>query len=598
MKRKFWIAILITVVISLAITGCAGNGASSGADSGGAFPGDRTNESISAGEPTEVVVPDGDDVFTDADRNTEYDEASAAEILLSGNSAACSSPAVAIADGMVTITAGGTFIVGGTGENVTIAVDADGEKVRLVLRDVTIANDDYPAVYVKSADKVFLISEGTNTLSVTGSFVQKDDNKTDGTIFAKDDIVLTGSGSLTIKSPKHGIVGKDDVKITGGTLSVNAGSHGIQANDSVDITNAAIDITSGKDGIHVENEDDETKGYFYLESGTLSVTAGYDGVDASGTLQITDGTITIASGGGSGKTLSDDVSAKGLKADGDTAISGGTIVIDSCDDAIHSNGSIRIDGGKLTLSSGDDGIHADTSLLISGGEIDVTKSYEGLEGQNVTITGGDVSLIASDDGINAAGGNDGSSVGGRPGQNNFNSNADVFISISGGSVYVNASGDGIDSNGNLLVSGGTIVVEGPTNDGNGALDYDNAASITGGTLIAIGSSGMAMNFSSAMQGSILLSVGNRKAGTTVAIADDGGNVLASMTATKTYASVVISCPSLTTGNTYTLTAGTFSQTISLSSLIYGGNQGGNQGGNPGGNQGGNPGGNPGGGFRP
>ena len=588
MKRKFWIAILITVVISLTITGCAGNGASSGA--GGTFPGDRTDESISAGEPTEVVVPGGDDMFTDADRNTEYDETSAAEILLSGNSATCASPAVTTADGTVTITAGGVYIVGGTGENVTLAVDADGEKVRLVLRDVTIANDDYPAVYVKNADKVFLISEGTNTLSVTGTFVQKDDNKTDGTIFAKDDIVLTGNGSLTVKSPKHGIVGKDDVKITGGTLSVNAKSHGIQANDSVRITNAAIDITSGKDGIHVENEDDETKGYFYLESGTLSVTAGYDGVDASGTLQVVSGTVTIASGGGSGKTLSGDVFTKGLKADGDTAISGGTIAIDSCDDAIHSNGSIRIDGGKLTLASGDDGIHADTSLLISGGEIDVTKSYEGLEGQNVTISGGEISLIASDDGINAAGGNDGSSVGGRPGQNNFNNNADVFISITGGSVYVNASGDGLDSNGNLLVSGGTIVVEGPTSDGDGALDYDNAASSTGGTLIAIGSSGMAMNFSSATQGSILLSVGNQKAGTTVAIADDGGNVLASMTATKTYASVVISCPSLTQGNAYTLTAGTFSQTISLSSLVYGSGGGGNPGGNPGGNRPG--------GFRP
>ena len=201
------------------------------------------------------------------------------------------------------------------------------EKVRLVLSGASIVNDDFAAIYIKSADKTFIVLEGENSLAVTGSFAAIDYNKVDGVIFAKDNVVLQGEGSLTITSSKHGIVGKDDVKITGGTISVTAANHGIEANDSVRVASASLTIVSNKNGIHVENIYDATKGYFYMESGSLKITSGYEGIDASGAVEITGGTTDITSGDGSGKTLSSsDVSTKGVKSSADILISGGNPV--------------------------------------------------------------------------------------------------------------------------------------------------------------------------------------------------------------------------------------------------------------------------------
>ncbi|MGN1097119.1 MAG: carbohydrate-binding domain-containing protein, partial [Christensenellales bacterium] len=494
-KNKFvFLIVVLAVIATAAFCGCNYDKLS----------GNELSQSYS-----DVTYPVAGDMFTDSDVNATYDISEAHTVTLSGNSAITDSSAVTISDKIIKINSSGTYKFSGDGTNQTIAVDADGEKVKLVLSDVTIVNDDFATLYIKSADKVFVILEGENSLSVTGDFVAIDENSVDGTIFAKSDVVLQGGGSLTVNSSKHGIVGKDDVKITGGNITVNAPSKGIDANDSVRLTNVDLNITSGKDGVHVENTDDAEKGYIYIESGSVTIVSGCDGMDASSTVQIAGGELNVTSGGGSSCYVSSDVSAKGVKAKSGLKISGGIIGVSSADDCIHCNGELEICGGELTLSSGDDGIHADSSLTVSGGEISVLKSYEGLEAQNVTISGGIVSIKASDDGINAAGGNDGSSIGGRPGQNSFNTASDASIVISGGNVYVNAVGDGIDSNGSVSVSGGTVVVEGPTNNGNGAFDYDGTATISGGVFVAIGSSGMAMNFSSATQGSILLNISSQ-----------------------------------------------------------------------------------------
>ena len=151
----------------------------------------------------------------------------------------------------------------------------------------------------------------------------------------------------------------------------------------------------------------------------------------------------------------------------------------------------------------------------------------------------------------------------------FSGNSDALLEISGGTVTVNAGGDGLDTNGSLNLSGGTVTVYGPTNDGNGSLDYGTDAAVTGGSLIALGSSGMAVNFRSATQGAILLNVGSQSAGTTVTLTDADGNVLLSCTAEKAFAAVNLTCPELAQGGTYTVTAGAFSQTITLDSLITG-----------------------------
>lgn len=583
-----WCLTALLIASLVLLTACGG---SSGGDTAGSTSGGST---AGGTDPAAVTVPDGNTMFDAEDRKTDYETSDVTEITLSGSSAAVSGTGATVSGGQILISASGVYRVTGNGTDQSVIVDADGADVRLVLSDLTLTHASYAPVYVRQADHVYLILEGTNTLTVTGGYVQCDDNQVDGVIFAKDDLTLSGTGTLTVSGTAHGIVGKDDLMITGGTLIVRAEKHGIQANDSVRITSASLDVTSGKDGIHVENTEHTEKGFFYMEDGSLTVSAGYDGVDASGTLQIAGGEVTITAGGGSGKTVSATLSQKGLKSGGNLCLSGGSLTVNSADDSVHTNASCAVTGGTLLLSSGDDGIHADASLVVSGGSVTVEKSYEGLEGKNVTVSGGTVRIMASDDGINAAGGNDSSSLGGRPGQNPFSQDADCYIVLSGGDLYINASGDGIDSNGDLTVSGGTIVVEGPTSDGDGALDYDGTGSVTGGTLIAIGSAGMAMNFSTATQGSILLNVGSQRAGTTVTLTDSAGNAIVSLTSAKAFASVVITSPALTVGGTYTLQTGSGSTTLTLTTLLYGSGGGFGEGGNPGGNPGGGPGGNPGG----
>ena len=282
-------------------------------------------------------------------------------------------------------------------------------------------------------------------------------------------------------------------------------------------------------------------------------------------------------------------------------ISGGTFDIDTLDDAIHSNADVTVSGGTLDISTGDDGIHSDNNTVVSGGEINIAKCYEGLEGQTVTVSGGKVTLTSSDDGINAAGG-DNQGVGGGFGPDSFSADSEAKITITGGEIHVNASGDGLDSNGDIEISGGTVYVYGPTSNGNGSLDYENNAVITGGTVIMAGSSGMAMNFGSeSTQGSILASTGNASAGTAVKLTDSSGNVIAEFTPTVSFQTVVISTPDITSDGTYTLTVGDSTQEITMSGYIYGSGMsgdfgGGQHGGNDGFGGGNRPGGNNHGGF--
>lgn len=280
--------------------------------------------------------------------------------------------------------------------------------------------------------------------------------------------------------------------------------------------------------------------------------------------------------GGSGNASAATESCKGLKADGAVTISGGTFVLDTADDAVHSNSDVTVTGGKFTISTGDDGFHADGILTVSDGTVNITRSYEGLEGAVVNISGGEIFVTASDDGINAAGGKDTSGAAGWFGSDSFRGDSQGSITINGGSITIDASGDGIDSNGSLTVTGGTVYVNGSVSDGNGALDYDGEGIITGGTVVAVGSSGMAVNFGkNSTQGSILYNLSSaQSAGTEVTLTDENGNVLASFTPTKTFRSVVISAPGVEVGNTYTLTVGSQTFSVTMDSVVYGTGSGG------------------------
>ncbi len=440
--------------------------------------------------------------------------------------------------GSVTITQAGTYLLSGSLTDGQILIDAQEDaKVKLLLNGVSVTRQSHAAIYARSADMLTLstVSGSVNLLASVGDFVQVDDKNVDAAVFACCDLTLNGEGTLNLSCDTgHGIVSKDDLKLKDGTANIISAKKGMEGKDSL-----------------------------IVEGGTLSVEAGTKG---------------LVSGND--------------EAAGSILISGGSVSVLSRDDALHSSSAVTVEGGTLLLSSGDDGVHADETLTVSGGSLTVSQSYEGLEAQVIQIRGGSIYLLASDDGLNAAGGNDGSNGYGPFGGDPFRGDSSASLTVSGGLLVVNAEGDGLDSNGRLEISGGQVYVSGPTRGGNGALDYGNEGVITGGIVIAVGSADMAENFGpSSTQGSILLSVGNQAAGSAVSIADESGTVLASFTPEKSYQSVVISCPGLEAGKSFTVTADSFSQTLTLDSLIYGSGMG--MGGFPGHGMGGFPGGGPG-----
>ena len=455
------------------------------------------------------------DMFTKRDLAGNYDESEAVKITLSGKTAACNSSNVQIEDGVVTIKAAGVYVLSGTFTDGTIVVDAgDDDKVQLVLDGVSITAADYAAIYAKNADKVFVtLAEGAgNSLMVSGDYVQTDDNNVDAVIFAKCDLTLNGTGSLTVKdNTGHGIVSKDDLVVTGGTYTIYSQDHCLNGKDSVRIADGTFNLSCDEDGIHAGN-DDQQDGYVYIE------------------------------------------------------------------------------GGDINISVGDDAIHAEGLLIITGGDIDVSKSCEGVEGDKILVTGGDIDVISSDDGFNAAGGSSGSGdnhdgFGGGPGMGGVDMDADndAYILITGGTININANGDGIDSNGCIGITGGSVYVLGPSDNGNGAMDYGICAAITGGEIVAVGGSGMAQGFGDeSTQCSALVNFDEWiDAGETITLTDSDGKEVLSYKADKKFNSVVISTSDMKKGDNYTLTVGDQSSTFTLDDITYSEGSGGMQ--RPGGN---------------
>ena len=501
----------------------------------------NSNETSSGSTSTDSSAQgiDVSNMFSDRDKEIGYDEENSTVIKLSDDSTTCDSDAVQISGNTVTIIDEGTYILSGTLTDGMVIVDAeDTDKVQLVLDGVDITSAESAAIYVREADKVFIMtaSDSQNTLTNGGTYTAIDDNNIDAAIFSKSDLTLNGAGSLTITAKAgHGVVSKDDLVLTSRTYQIDAASHGLSGKDSVRIASGSYTIVSGKDGIHAENADDTSLGFVYLADGTFDITSDGDGISAGNWLQADGGVYTVKAGGGSENvqksdgewqfgpgqqtestdtTEEDTVSMKAIKAAGELILKGGKYSLDSADDTIHSNANITISDGEFTLASGDDGIHADSATTISGGTIDITESYEGIEGLSIDITGGET------------------------------------------------------------------YVSGPTNDGNSALDYNGTGTVTGGIFIAAGSSGMAENFGdSSTQGVMMVTVNSQAAGSAVSLSDSSGNELVSWTPEKEYTSVIISCPEITTGQEYTLTTGSDTTQITMDSIVYGSGSG--MGGNPG-----------------
>ena len=577
-----------------------------------------SNEGETSSSSSSSSAGNIDEMFTDMDFEIGYDESTSMIVQLQGNTAACDDSTVQVQENLVTISQGGTYILTGNFDNGMILVDlVNDEDVHLVLENAVIHNDTNAALYIRSANHVYLTfaSGSENTLSNGGTYESIDDNNIDAALFSKSDLTLNGEGNLTITAQAgHGVVSKDDLIVTGGTYVVDAASQGLSGKDSVRIADGSFTITSGKDGIHSENTEDASKGFVYVADGTFTITAQGDGMSASGYLQVQDGTFTLETGGTSSSvtlqqgedfsnmspsfggfsttqdtTQEDTTSMKGIKADGDLILNGGTFSIDPQDDALHTNSNLTMGGGTYEISTGDDGLHADSNVTIQAGTIQITKSYEGIEGQSIDIVEGDITLVASDDGLNAAGGTDESGMAGFS-PDSFAADSDAYILIRGGNITIDAGGDGIDSNGSLTISGGQIFVSGPASGADGALDYNGDAQITGGVFVATGTSQMAQNFgSSSTQGSALVQVSTQQAGTAICLTDASGQELVTWTATKSFDSVLISCPEMTQGETYTLTVGSSETQITLDSLVFNSGNAGGSFGNPGGGMGVTPG---------
>ena len=491
--------------------------------------------------------------------NAQY-EAKESGIRLLSDRIECTDDGVTVDETSITITKEGTYCVSGTLENGRITVDtSDDAKVTLVLNGAFITCSDSAPIFVKNCDKFTLtVAENTSNKLVDGTEYSYDvtgENEPNAAVFSKDDMTINGKGSLIVSANyNNGITSKNDLVINDATLTVISAHDGIRGKDSVTVNGGTVNVQSGGDGIKSNNETESDKGYVTVNGGTLNISAAEDGIQAVNTLTIKDGSFLIKTAQGSSGAwggVSGD-SAKALKSDASIVISGGAFSIDSNDDAVHSNGDVMITGGNIKASSGDDGIHAEQRLEISGGTVTLSKSYEGLEAVDIIISGGNTHVTASDDGINGAGGNDSSSMG-RPGGWGGASNATV--TVTGGYLYINASGDGLDSNGSFTMTGGTVIVDGPTNNGNGPIDYSSSFTVNGGTLIAVGSSGMMQNASASSQQCCVLVYLSGNGGETFNVSSSGGENVVTYRPAKAYSCALISTSKLVRGETYTVSSG-------------------------------------------
>lgn len=511
------------------------------------------------------------DIVTDRDLEGTWEEDGATKISLSDDGCAVDGSGAAADGSTVTITAGGTYVLTGQISAGQVVVNADGEKVQLVLDGVSVTSSDSAAILVRAAKKVWLtLADGIqNKLATSGSFAEDNEYSIDGAVWCKSDLTINGTGVLKVSSAEgHGIVCKEELALVSGDVEVEAARHAVQAQDAVCVVAGTWSLTAGTDGIHCGDDDDAEKGSVLIVGGTVSIDAGSDGVDAANVLEV--------------------------------------------------------DGGEIAVSAADDGLHSERALQVDGGTVTVAKSYEGLEGSTVTVNGGVIDVTSSDDGVNAAGEPTGDSsaeatgvgasgpeaVGEQPeaaanggqapiedgqapegadaqaptgaggqatadaggqapgagGGMDYDSTAQV--TINGGKLTIQAGGDGIDSNGDLTVTGGETYVFGPTSDGDGSLDFAGTGTVTGGVVMCAGSSGMAQNFGDAStQGSMLVSASGQAADA-IQLADEDGNVLASCEARTSYSCVLVSAPGIESGKSYTLTCGETSSEITLDGLIY------------------------------
>lgn len=548
LKAAFAAALCLSAVLGLAACSSGDDSAGGGAES--------------SSQALVADVANMDFEYAKRDMDPSYDEASATKILLEGDGASVEGEGAAAEGSLVTVSGAGTYVVSGELSNGCIAVAAlDDAKVQLVLDGVRVHCENGPAIRVDSADKVFVtLAEGSrNTLSDGADYqLAEGEDEPNAVVYSKADLTLNGSGSLEAAgSFAHAVNSKDDLVITGGSYTLSSVEDALRGKDCVKIADGEFVVQAGGDGVKSSNDEDPTRGFVSIDGGSFSIDAGDDGVDAFSYFRVM----------------------------------GGSLNVTTADDAFHSDGDALLAGGELAVSAGDDAFHAEYALTVDGGAVDVSACYEGLEAQRVCVNDGDIHIVASDDGLNAAapeaesaetaeaaGGGfeqldelgdfaEGSPVpeagseppvvpegeaapdaapGGEPGGAMPGASEDCQIQINGGYLVVDAGGDGIDSNGSVEVNGGVVLVEGSATSADSALDYEASATVTGGTVLMVGQAGMAQGFSDGTQAFALVQVSG-EAGRSLAVTDDAGEVMVSYTPKRSYQVAVVSAPDMGDG---------------------------------------------------
>jgi hypothetical protein len=555
MSSKFIVNVLACAVMTSVFSACKSSSPTSTNDT------TQTSSTFIADSSTQVAQVLAANCTTHEDL-TDYtwDTTQVVQILLNGSSIIEYSDSVTTNGTSATIISSGNYSISGSLADGQIVVNvADKGTVRIILKGITLNNSTNSPLYIANAKKVILILSDNTQNYVTDPasyvFANVSESEPNAAIFSTADLTIYGNGSLTVKGNYNdGIASKDGLIIKSGTITVTSVDDGIRGKDYLIIKDGKVTVTSTGDGLKADNEDDATKGYISIESGIIKVISGTDAVTAKTDAVFAGGQLTLTSGGGSYRTVSGTTSAKGIKGIVCAVIDGGTFTINSADDAIHSNASVVVNGGTLTLASGDDGIHADAIVIVNGGDISITKSYEGIESASITVNSGNVSIVASDDGFNATKGS------------RTEANDGSFLRLNGGTIYVNTTiGDGLDSNGSIAITGGTIIVHGPQSQPEVGMDYNGICNISGGLLVlsGIGSNMTQGPSTTSTQYSLKLTTNSTiAAGTLFHIQDASGNDIVTFKPVRSYSSIVFSSASLQKGSTYYVyTGGTNTGTL-------------------------------------
>jgi hypothetical protein len=543
---------LVTTMVPMALTGCGSTATSSTGSS-------TATTQVSSSQTTSSIDLSAYDLeYTDRDCDPSYDESSATKITLSGTTATTSSTdGVSISGSTVTITKEGVYVVSGTLTDGQIVVDCNEEdkaKVQIVLKDANISCSSGSAIYVQEAKKVFLTLDAgtTNTVSDGSTYtLNQDDGSANACIYSKSNLTIQGTGALTVNGNyRHGIFSKDDLVITGGTLNVTSKEDAVRGKDCLKIKDGSFTINSGEDALKSSNSDEDGKGYVVIDGGTFAIAAGDDAIHAEKLTLINNGTIDISTcyEGLEGQTVVVNGGTTHLVAsdDGVNAASGGTGDSQAADfggagqnhmQNIQNNGGIAADGSTPPsmgggFAGGDQGQGGQSSG--SGADVataTTTASYTTSTATTTTVAGGVVGGGGMMDG-----------------------DSSCVFQMNGGYLEIDASGDGVDSNGSVEITGGVLLVSGPTSDGDGAFDYALSASISGGTVIMAGSVGMAQSFSSGSQAFSLVNASG-SANQSIAVTDSTGKVLASYTPSKQYNCVLVSTTGMTDATSYSIVLG-------------------------------------------